>query len=307
MYQKYGRVVSPMGCRAYLSPWYEQGGMYPANEEDKPVFVGRSNVGAITLHLCLIYQEAKTTNKDFYELLDYYLEMIRSLHLRTYDYLGQMKASVNPIGFTQGGFYGGNLDYNDTIESVIKHSTASFGYTALNELCLLHSGKSIREDNSFAVEVLTYINNKVEQFKKEDQRLYAIYGTPAESLVGLQVKQFRDRFGVIEGISDKEYFSNSFHCHVAEDITPFEKQDAEYDCFHLSKGGHITYTRYPIDYNHQAIKDIVRRGMKKGYYQGVNLALSYCNECGHQELDMDTCPECGTDNLTKIDRMNGLT
>lgn len=94
-------------------------------------------------------------------------------------------------------------------------------------------------------------------------------------------------------------------CHVAENITPFEKQDAEYDCFHLSKGGHITYTRYPIDYNHQAIKDIVRRGMKKGYYQGVNLALSYCNECGHQELDMDTCPECGTDNLTKIDRMNG--
>lgn len=73
----------------------------------------------------------------------------------------------------------------------------------------------------------------------------------------------------------------------------------------MSTGGHITYTRYPIDYNHQAIKDIVRRGMKKGYYQGVNLALSYCNECGHQELDMDTCPECGTDNLTKIDRMNG--
>ena len=198
-------------CRAYLSPYYEQGGMYAANEEDKPVFVGRSNIGPITLHLCLIYQEAKTTNKDFYELLDYYLEMIRSLHLRTYEYLGQMKASVNPIGFTQGGFYGGNLDYNDKIEPILKHSTASFGYTALNELCLLHSGKSIREDNSFAVEVLTYINNKVEQFKKEDQRLYAIYGTPAESLVGLQVKQFRDRFGVIEGISDKEYFSNSFH------------------------------------------------------------------------------------------------
>ena len=150
--------------------------MYAANEEDKPVFVGRSNIGPITLHLCLIYQEAKTTNKDFYELLDYYLEMIRSLHLRTYEYLGQMKASVNPIGFTQGGFYGGNLDYNDKIEPILKDSTASFGYTALNELCLLHSGKSIREDNSFAVEVLTYINNKVEQFKKEDKRLYAVYG-----------------------------------------------------------------------------------------------------------------------------------
>ena len=127
-------------------------------------------------------EEKELLNKKYgrlyASLLDYYLEMIRSLHLRTYDYLGQMKASVNPIGFTQGGFYGGNLNYNDKIEPILKHSTASFGYTALNELCLLHSGKSIREDNSFAVEVLTYINNKVEQFKKEDKRLYAIYGTP---------------------------------------------------------------------------------------------------------------------------------
>lgn len=152
--------------------------MKPLNEDDKAVFVGRFNIGAVSLHLPLIYAEAKKNNQNFFELLDYYLEMIRSIHIRTYAYLGKMKASTNPIAFTQGGFFGGNLGYDDEIAPLLKSATASFGVTALNEVCQLHYGKSIREDNSFAVEVLTYINNKVEQFKKEDQRLYAIYGTP---------------------------------------------------------------------------------------------------------------------------------
>ena len=132
--------------------------MYAANEEDKPVFVGRSNIGPITLHLCLIYQEAKTTNKDFYELLDYYLEMIRKIHIRTYRYLAKRKASTNPLAYCQGGFYGGNLKPDEAIEPVLRSSTASFGITALNELQVLYNGKSIVEDGEFAIEVLKYIN-----------------------------------------------------------------------------------------------------------------------------------------------------
>ena len=97
MYQKYGRVVSPMGCRAFLAPWYERGGMEPEDENDKPVFVGRFNIGAISLHLPMIYAKAQQENKDFYEVLDYYLELIRKLHIRTYEYVGEMKASVNPL------------------------------------------------------------------------------------------------------------------------------------------------------------------------------------------------------------------
>lgn len=305
MYKKYNRIVSPMGCRAFLSPYFEKGGMYAEDENDKPIFISRANIGAVTLHLPLIYQEAKTSNREFFELLDYYLEMIRQIHLRTYEYLGEMKASTNPLGFTQGGFLGGTLNYDDKIKPILDSFTASFGVTALNELCYLHYGKSIKEDNSFAVEVLKYIQNKIEKYKKEDGRLYAQYMAPAESLVGLQIKQFRERFGVIENVSDREYFSNGFHCSVREEITPIEKQDAEYDCFHIATGGRITYTRYNIDYNYEAIKSIVRRGMKFGYYQGVNLALSYCDDCGYQELDMNVCPKCGSDNLTKVDRMNG--
>lgn len=104
MYKKYKRVISPMGCRAFLSPWYERGGMKPADENDKPVFVGRFNIGAISLHLPMIYAKAQKEGKDFYEVLDYYMEMIRNLHKRTYDYLGEMRASINPLGFCEGGF-----------------------------------------------------------------------------------------------------------------------------------------------------------------------------------------------------------
>ena len=305
MYKKYGRVVSLMGCRASLSPYYERGGLHQEDENDYPVFVGRFNIGAVSLHLPLIYQEAKVTGQDFYQLLDKYMGMIRDIHLRTYDYLGNLRASMNPLGFTQGGFLGGNLGYNDKIAPVLDSATASFGITALNELCQLHNGKSIYEDNSFAIEVMEYINRRVKEFKEQDGRLYAVYGTPAESLVGLQVEQFRKRFGIIKNVTDKDYVSNSFHCHVAEDINPFQKQDKEYEMWDYFNGGKIAYNRYPISYNHQAMKQIVRRGMHKGFYLGVNLALSYCDDCGHQELDMDSCPKCHSRNLTKIDRMNG--
>lgn len=305
MYKKYGRVISPMGCRAFLSPWFERGGMKPADEDDKPVFVGRFNIGAVSLHLPMILAKSRKENKDFYEVLDYYLEMIRGIHKRTYDYIGEMRASTNPIQFCEGGFYGGHLKPSDKVKPLLKPMTASFGITALNELQELWNGKSLVEDGQFALEVMQHINDKVNQFKEEDGWLYAIYGTPAESLCGLQIEQFRKMFGVIENVSDRPYVSNSFHCHVTEDITPIQKQDLEGRFWNLCNGGKIQYVRYPIDYNVDAIRTLVRRAMQLGFYEGVNLSLAYCDDCGHQELEMDECPVCGSKNLTKIDRMNG--
>ena len=305
MYKKYGKVISPMGCRAFLSPWYERGGMNPADENDTPVFVGRFNIGAVSLHLPMILAKARQEGKDFYEVLDYYLELIRQLHIRTYDYLGQLKASTNPLAYCEGGFYGGNLGLYDKIEPLLKSATASFGITALNELQQLYNKKSLAEDGQFALDVLAYINNKVTQFKEEDGHLYAIYGTPAENLCGVQVKQFRKKYGIIKNVSDREYVSNSFHCHVSEDITPIQKQDLEGRFWNLSNGGKIQYVKYPINYNKEAIKALVRRAMDLGFYEGVNLSLAYCDDCGHEELSMDVCPKCGSTNLTKIDRMNG--
>ena len=305
MYKKYGKVVSLMGCRASLSPWYINGGMKPKDENDEPVFVGRFNIGAISLHLPMILAKAREENKDFYEVLDYYLEMIRELHKKTYEYLGHKKASSNPLGFCQGGFLGGNLKPEDRIQPLLKAMTASFGITALNELQQLYNGKSIYEDGEFALEVMKYINNKVEQFKEQDGNLYAIYGTPAESLCGTQVEQFRKKYGIIKNVSDRSYVSNSFHCHVTEDITPIQKQDSENRFWNLFNGGKIQYCRYPVSYNKTAIKTLVRRAMDMGFYEGINLALSYCEDCGYEQLDMDVCPKCGSSMITKIDRMNG--
>lgn len=305
MYKKYKRVVSPMGCRAFLSPWYERGGMKPADDGDKPVFVGRFNVGAVSLHLPMILAKARKENKDFYEVLDYYLEMIRGIHKRTYDYLGEIKASTNPIQFCEGGFYGGHLKPTDKIKPLLKPMTASFGITALNELQELYNGKSLVEDGQFALDVMKHINEKVTQFKEEDGWLYAIYGTPAESLCGLQIEQFRKLYGIVEHVSDRPYVSNSFHCHVTEDISPIEKQDLEGRFWNLCNGGKIQYVRYPVAYNKDAVRTLVKRAMKLGFYEGVNLSLAYCDDCGHEELEMDVCPVCGSENLTKIDRMNG--
>ncbi len=305
MYKQYGKIISPMGCRAFLSPWYEKGGMKPADENDYPVFVGRFNIGVVSLHLPMILAKAQQENKDFFELLDYYLNIIRQLHLRTYDYLGEMHASTNPLAYCEGGFYGGHLGIHDKIKPILKTATASFGITALNELQQLYNKHSLVEDGEFALKTLEHINEKVNQFKEEDGRLYAIYGTPAESLCGLQVEQFRKKYGVIENVSDREYVSNSFHCHVTEDITPIEKQNLEKRFWELSNGGKIQYVKYPISYNKEAIKTLVRRAMEMGFYEGVNLSLAYCDDCGHEELEMEVCPKCGSKNLTKIERMNG--
>ena len=279
--------------------------MKPADENDKPVFVGRWNIGAVSLHLPMILAKARQENRDFYEVLDYYLELIRKLHIRTYAYLGEMRASTNPLAYCEGGFYGGHLGLHDKIKPILKTATASFGITALNELQMLYNGKSLAEDGGFALQVMRHINDKVNEYKKADGKLYAIYGTPAESLCGLQVQQFRKKYGIVEGVSDREYVSNSFHCHVAEELTPIQKQDLEYRFWNLCNGGKIQYVKYPIEYNLEAIRTLVRRAMRMGLYEGVNLSLAYCNDCGHEELAMDVCPKCGSRNLTKIERMNG--
>ena len=305
MYKKYGRVISPMGCRAFLSPWYEKGGMTPADENDKPVFVGRFNIGAVSLHLPMIYAKAQKESKDFYEVLDYYMQLIRKIHIRTYNYLGEMKASINPLAYCEGGFYGGHLNLDDKIKPLLKSATASFGITALNELQQLHNKKSLTEDGTFAIEVMEYINKKVAEFKEEDGHLYALYGTPAENLCGVQVQQFRQKYGIVENVSDRGYVSNSFHCHVSEDITPIQKQDCEKRFWDLMNGGKIQYVKYPLNYNTEAINVLVERAMDMGFYEGVNLSLAYCDDCGHEELEMDRCPKCGSSNLTKIDRMCG--
>lgn len=299
-------------CRAFLSPWYRRGGMHPADENDEPVFIGRFNIGAVSLNLPMIYQHSIELGTDFFMILDEYLEDIRNLHKRTYKYLSKMKAGTNPLMCCQGGFYNpdtdgpAHLEPHESIEPLLKCATASFGITALNELQRLYNGKSIYEDGNFALLTLQHINEKVNEFKEEDHILYAIYGTPAESLCAKQPVQFRNKYGIIKNVSDREYFSNSFHCHVSEQITPIQKQDSEKRFWELSNGGKIQYVKYPSRDNVQAFYTLVERAMDMGFYEGVNLDLNYCDDCGYESLDIeDECPHCGGHNITKINRMNG--
>ena len=306
IYKKYKVPISRMGCRANLSPWYINGGMRPKDDTDKPVYNGRFNMGAIALNFPMYVAKAKDEGKDFYEVLDYYLELVRRLSQKTIEFLSHKKAGINPLGFCEGGFIGGNKDPEDELGiEFLKPMTISFGVIALNEASVLATGKSIAEDDTWAFEVMQYINKYVDRIKEEDDTLYAIYGVPGETAVCTLRDCFVKKYGVIKGVSDKPYFTNSFHCAVYEDITPIHKQDSEYRCFHLTNGGNIQYCRYPICYNKDAIRTLVKRAMEKGYYEGVNLELNYCLDCGHQWVEGDVCPKCGADNIVQIQRMNG--
>lgn len=300
-FKRSGAVVSPMGCRAYLSPYFD--------EDGKEFYVGRANIGAVSLNLPMIYQYAKENQLDFFTEVDKYLEMIRAFHQKRYEMIANMPASSNPLAFTQGGLYRGNKKPTDKIGwDTVKSFTASFGVTALDELSVLAGEGRLHESSSegIAHKVMEHLNAKLEQFKQEDGFLYALYGTPAESLCGTQLKQFRNMFGVIKGVSDKEYFTNSFHMNVTADITPFEKQDLEEPFFHSCNGGHIQYVRIANPENHKAIKACVSRGMGKGFYQGVNFDLAICENCGHRpSTDVEECPKCHSHDISVINRVCG--
>ena len=306
-------IVSPMGCRAYLSPLYQSGNLQPVDENDKPVFHGRFNGGAVSLNLPMIYMKAKEEGKDFFEVLEYYCDMINEIHIKTYEFLSKLKASCNPVAFCEGGF--GKLGFNDEIRPLVNRITFSYGFTALHELQMLATGQSLYEvrndDNAIAWKAEKFINDYVNRKKKEREEgkvpyIAAIYATPAESLCGTQLNQFRDKYGIIKGVSDKAYFTNSFHMWVGEDITPWQKQDAEFKFFHESSGGHIQYCRFTSGMNTEYIAATIERAMKMGFYFGVNIEKSYCGDCGTEVEDgIDTCPHCGSHDITTINRVCG--
>jgi len=299
-FKDYGTIISPMGCRAYLSHF---------DDENGPRTIGRCNIGAVSLNIPVIMAVAKREfgndwKSKFWTLLDSRLETIREFLKKRYDIIRHTKASTNPLAFTQGGFYKGNLKPDDEIGDLVKYMTASFGITALNESTILWNGKSIYEDKSqFANKVVDFILDRIEKYKKADGYLYALYGTPAESLCMKQAQQYANLTGDNQF---GEYFSNSFHCHVSEHITPIEKQDAEFNLFHKVAGGHIQYVRIDNPENLVALKSIIQRGMEMGFYQGVNFDSTKCNECGQTSYNSSLrCPHCGSTNINTISRVCG--
>ncbi|MGL5803150.1 MAG: anaerobic ribonucleoside-triphosphate reductase [Cetobacterium sp.] len=294
------KVASPMGCRSFLSD-YE----LPNGEN---LLHSRGNIGVTTLNPPLIFQNAKVNGLNYESEIIKYVDMCISIQDRTYDYIGKQKAGSNPLMFCEGGFYGGNLNPDDEIGPIVKEFfTASIGITALHELTVLVSGFSLLELKEVANHFIDTVQNRIDFHKERTGYGYSIYGTPAESLCGTQVQQFRKMFGIIPGVSDRDYFSNSFHCHVSEEIHAFEKQDNEVDLFHKHSGGHIQYIRIDNPDNLEAVKMLVKRGVKElGLYQGTNLNACTCNACGHTGNDFDgKCPVCNAIDYNEFNRICG--
>lgn len=305
IFDKYGLAISPMGCRAYLSPWYVRGGMYPADENDVPVFDGRANCGAITLNTVRYALEARGDEKKYFELLDKYFNLALEEHLRTFDQMKKMTGSSNPLFFCEGGCHV-KVGYDESIEKAIRTFTWSFGYIGLDEATRLMRGCELAEDPSFALKVLTHLNMRIEEAKDKHNLLFALYGTPAEGLA----YKFRDKdyakYGEVEGVTDKKYYMNSFHVNVKTHVDWRTKQDIEDPLFHKSNGGHIVYNEFGTAKNFKAIKEAIDYAMKYGKYYGINLELDKCADCGAEgEFAGFVCPVCGSVNILAIARVCG--
>ena len=301
LYKKYKLCHTPMGCRSFPTPL----GGY----ENPQKTVGLFNVGVVSLNLPLIYMECSKKKLDFIEEVKKYTQMCIDFLDRRYEQIASMKCSSNPLGFCEGGFVGGNKNPDDLVGDIVNNMGASIGITALNELSVLRNGCELylcdEEDYRKIIEVVEAIKELVNK-NCSNERHYSLYGTPAESLCGTQCEQFRKRFGIVEGVSDKHYFNNSFHMPVTADISPIEKMNLEYELFHIINGGHIQYVRVDEPENKQAIKKLVKYGMKKGFYQGININCISCEDCGeHFRKHPTVCPKCGSKNILEVGRVCG--
>ena len=301
LYKKYKLCHTPMGCRSFPTPL----GGY----ENPQKTVGLFNVGVVSLNLPLIYMECSKKKLNFIEEVKKYTQMCIDFLDRRYEQIASMKCSSNPLGFCEGGFVGGNKNPDDLVGDIVNNMGASIGITALNELSVLRNGCELHfcdeEEYRNIVEVVKAIKELVNK-NCSNERHYSLYGTPAESLCGTQCEQFRKRFGIVEGVSDKPYFNNSFHMPVTADISPIEKMNLEYELFHIINGGHIQYVRVDEPENKQAIKKLVKYGMKKGFYQGININCISCEDCGeHFRKHPTVCPKCGSKNILEVGRVCG--
>lgn len=283
-------------CRAYLSPFFD--------EEGKEIYNGRFNIGAITLNLVKMAIESKGDIKEFMNFIDIYMNMAAKLHEYTYRRMAQKKASSNPLFFCEGGCWT-KLSYNDTIEEALKAATASFGYIGMEEAIYCLTGKHLDEKIDLAKEILQRMNDNVEKYKVKYNRLFALYATPSEGLCDKALKKDLKKYGIIEGVTDKPWYTNSFHINVNRKVTAFEKMEKEAELFHMSKGGRIVYTEWYQTKNLKAMEQIVDKAMELGLYFGINIEASTCKDCGRTDFEGQVCPECGSTHVITIARVCG--
>jgi ribonucleoside-triphosphate reductase len=219
--------------------------------------------------------------------------------------MANKKASSNPLFFCEGGC-AVKLNPNDTIEKALECATASFGIIGLEESIYSLTGKHLHENNQLAVEIMQHIQNNIEKYKKEYNRLYAFYMTPSEGLCDNALKKDLKKYGVIEGVTDKEWYTNSFHVDVRAKVDAITKMNIEKPMFDIATGGRIFYSEIPDMDNPKGLEDIVNQAMRRGLYYGVNFEKGHCYDCGTVgEFTNGVCSNCGSTNVLEIDRCCG--
>lgn len=295
-----GNVFSPMGCRSFLAPWKDENGDYK--------FDGRFNMGVVSLNLPQIAILANHSEEKFFEILEKRLELAKRALLLRYDLLKNATSDVSPIHWQYGALT--RLDKGEKIKPYLEngYATISLGYIGIYEASVLITGKSHTEkENDFALKVVRRLRQATDAWKKETKLGFALYGTPAESLTHRFASIDRRRFGKIKNVTDKGYYTNSYHVDVRENITVFDKFDFESQFQELSTGGMISYAEIPnMNNNIEAVETLVRYIYDHIMYAEFNTKSDYCHECGFDgEIKVNEnneweCPNCHNTNKDKL-------
>lgn len=296
-----GNVFSPMGCRSFLSPWKDEEGNYK--------FEGRFNQGVVSLNLPQIAIIADGDEEKFWKLLDERLELcFEALMCRHYALLGTA-SDISPIHWQYGAI--ARLKKGEKIDKLLYggYSTISLGYIGIYEMTKLMKGVSHTEPegHDFAIKVMQYLKDTVAKWKKETNIGFALYGTPAESLCYKFARIDKEKFGTIKDVTDKGYYTNSYHVDVREKIDAFDKLTFESEFQKISTGGCISYVEIPnMQNNIDALESLVKFIYDNIQYAEFNSKSDYCHECGFDGeiiINKDNeweCPNCGNKDHSKL-------
>ena len=304
-----GNVFSPMGCRAFLPPYKDQKANYK--------FEGRFNMGACSINLPQIGILAGGSEEKFFEILEKRLDLVKRVGLLRYEHLKKVNSDSSPIHWQHGAI--ARLGKHESIAPLLLngYSTVSLGYIGIYEATMLIKGVSHTDKKGydFAMRIMDTLNDAVNKWTEEYGIKFTLYATPAESLTQRFANIDRERFGIIENVTDKGYYINSFHVDVREEISAFEKFNFEAKFQDKSTGGCISYVEIPnMGHNLEALETIVRYIYDNIQYAEFNTKSDYCAECGFDgEIKLNDhgdweCPQChNTDrsSLTVVRRTCG--